>query len=334
MLWELPLIEVNEPLAYYLMLVAVAGTAVICFLGALRMLAPSLLSSEARSGAILYVSSYWNVPSADLVPPHLAPSDANSSEEGVGSLPGFCRRFGGGPCSVSPPAAAVSSNWDAAMSVSHVGKHPKVVSSEPLFGSPDPASVGEGHFRGIMLGALVRGSDGCAGIPIDEAGQTSNFDLHDDLVSDALIPLQQGGFRVIDQGLLFLFFPLQGGNHETNQGVEGGLPITFADVLMRGIDSELKDLFPLARRVTTQINSLLRAIDKSAHKDEALHGLASFPAANLSPRTLYSSLKGKKSMIKKCSSWQLSHYNPLLVNEKEVDNLVLRKTRASHKGKG
>ncbi|GMH22181.1 hypothetical protein Nepgr_024024 [Nepenthes gracilis] len=89
------------------------------------------------------------------------------------------------PASASPHAAAVSLNLDAAVNVSHVGKHPKVVSSEPLFGSPDPGSepgvstsVGEGHPKGILLGALVHGS-------MDVAG----------------------GFRVIDQGVV-CGFPL------------------------------------------------------------------------------------------------------------------------------
>ncbi|GMH31678.1 hypothetical protein Nepgr_033522 [Nepenthes gracilis] len=62
--------------------------------------------------------------------------------------------------------------------------------------------------------------------------------------------------------------------------------------------SKLKDFSPLARRVAARI----------------------------------STLKAKNSMIGKCSSWQLSHYNPLLINEKDVVKWVLRKTRASHKG--
>ncbi|GMH16181.1 hypothetical protein Nepgr_018022 [Nepenthes gracilis] len=89
------------------------------------------------------------------------------------------------PASVSPLAAAVSLNLDDAVSV--------------------------GHPRDILLGALVHSSNGCAGIPIDEAGQTSNFDLHDDLDTDALFPLQQGGYRVI------------------NQGAVGEFPLPFAD---------------------------------------------------------------------------------------------------------
>ncbi|GMH16962.1 hypothetical protein Nepgr_018803 [Nepenthes gracilis] len=71
------------------------------------------------------------------------------------------------PASVSPPAAAVSSKLDAAGSGSHVGKHPKGVVSMLVFGSPDPgaepgvpASVGEGHPRGFLLGALLHGSIG------------------------------------------------------------------------------------------------------------------------------------------------------------------------------
>ncbi|GMH22180.1 hypothetical protein Nepgr_024023 [Nepenthes gracilis] len=108
-----------------------------------------------------------------------------------------------------------------------------------------------------------------------------------------------------------------GGNHETNQGVEGGLPVSFADVLKSGIgnssaessrpppivspdpsilensmcdqhnlvvldsDRKLKDLSSLARGVAARINSLLRAVDKSADKDEALHGLAAFRLTTL-----------------------------------------------------
>ncbi|GMH10628.1 hypothetical protein Nepgr_012469 [Nepenthes gracilis] len=83
------------------------------------------------------------------------------------------------------------------------------------------------------------------------------------------------------------------------------------------------NLSPLARKVAAHIKTLLRAVDKFAHQDEALHGLTSSRADNLSPRTQDSSLKEKKSMIKKHNSWQLSHYNPLLINEKEVENWVL-----------
>ncbi|GMH25327.1 hypothetical protein Nepgr_027170 [Nepenthes gracilis] len=43
-------------------------------------------------------------------------------------------------------------------------------------------------------------------------------------------------------------------------------------------ESKLKFLSPLARRVAARINSLCRAVDKSAHKDVALHGLASSPS--------------------------------------------------------
>ncbi|GMH18488.1 hypothetical protein Nepgr_020329 [Nepenthes gracilis] len=56
-------------------------------------------------------------------------------------------------------------------------------------------------------------------------------------------------------------------------------------------DSKQIDLSPLARRVAARINSLRRAVDKFALNDEALHGRASFLAANLSPRTLDPSLK-------------------------------------------
>ncbi|GMH16988.1 hypothetical protein Nepgr_018829 [Nepenthes gracilis] len=54
MLWELPLIEVNELLVYYLNSEAAAGTAAIFFLGALWMLVPYLLRSEARCGAFFF----------------------------------------------------------------------------------------------------------------------------------------------------------------------------------------------------------------------------------------------------------------------------------------
>ncbi|GMH05986.1 hypothetical protein Nepgr_007826 [Nepenthes gracilis] len=56
-------------------------------------------------------------------------------------------------------------------------------------------------------------------------------------------------------------------------------------------ESKLKDFSPFARRVAARINFLLRAVDKSVHNDEALHGLASSPTDNLNPWSQVSSLK-------------------------------------------
>ncbi|GMH16960.1 hypothetical protein Nepgr_018801 [Nepenthes gracilis] len=86
------------------------------------------------------------------------------------------------PPSVSPPANSVSSNLDAAVSDSHVGKHPIGIASEPVFGSSDTGSepgvsafVGEGHPRGVLLGAVLRGFVGSR-IQIDDVGQAPSFD--------------------------------------------------------------------------------------------------------------------------------------------------------------
>ncbi|GMH10609.1 hypothetical protein Nepgr_012450 [Nepenthes gracilis] len=61
-----------------------------------------------------------------------------------------------------------------------IRNHPPA--SGPVFGSSDPgfeprvsASVGEGHPRGFLLGALLRGSIG-SGIQIDDGGQSPIFD--------------------------------------------------------------------------------------------------------------------------------------------------------------
>ncbi|GMH20911.1 hypothetical protein Nepgr_022753 [Nepenthes gracilis] len=142
---------------------------------------------------------------SDSVPPGMQTDEVVKESPSVDSSPShgepeqaIVEDLEEAPASRSPPAAVVSLNLDDAGCVvnSHVGKHPKVVSGESLSGWPDPgsepevsASVGEGRPRDILLGALVRGSNGCAGIPVDEAGQTSNFDLHDDLDPDVLFPL-------------------------------------------------------------------------------------------------------------------------------------------------
>ncbi|GMH31662.1 hypothetical protein Nepgr_033506 [Nepenthes gracilis] len=97
-------------------------------------------------------------------------------------------------------------------------------------------------------------------------------------------------------------------------------------------ESKLKNLSPLAREVAARIKALLRADDQSEHQDEALPGLASPQVDILSPRMQDSSLKVHNSIIKKPFFRQLCHYNPLLINEKEIENWVFRKTRASHKG--
>ncbi|GMH00952.1 hypothetical protein Nepgr_002791 [Nepenthes gracilis] len=123
---------------------------------------------------------------------------------------------------------------------------------------------------------LDRGSViGCAASPIDDAGVTSYPDQLDVVDPIPLLPLLQGGY------------------HETNQGLEGRLPGSFDDVMKHGFsnssskpsrpptivspdpsalensmceqqnlvvpdsDSKLKDLSPLARRVAARINSLL-----------------------------------------------------------------------------
>ncbi|GMH25360.1 hypothetical protein Nepgr_027203 [Nepenthes gracilis] len=242
-----------------------------------------------------------------------------------------------------PPPAAVSLNLDDAGSVvsSHVGKHPKVVSGEPLFGWLDPsseprvsASIGEGHSRDILMGELVHCSVGCAGIPTIEVGQTSNFDLLNELDPDALFPQQQGSYQEIYQGATgrlpipfadatesarpppFVFPGLsvlepscgdpKSNFCEQHQLVFLDLVKTIAPYALAHIDRaslpgdrKLKDLSPLARRVAAQINTLLRAPDKSVHKDEALHDIASFPATILSPRPLepLSFVSGKGEVV-------------------------------------
>ncbi|GMH19224.1 hypothetical protein Nepgr_021065 [Nepenthes gracilis] len=233
---------------------------------------------------------------------------------------------------------------------SQVSMHPNEASGEPLIGRTDPGSE-----PGVALMDYI---------PVYEAGMIFNFDHLDELDPDSLFPLQQGG------------------NQDINQGVVGGLPVSYADVLKRGIgnssadsarpppivspgplndlsvletscgdpnsniceqhqlvlpdsvkaialdalahtdlstppgevqgvealnfssisdgisedsqESKQKDLSPLARKVAARINTLLRAVDKSAHKDVALHDLAYYLANNLSPRTLDSSLKLKE----------------------------------------
>ncbi|GMH18540.1 hypothetical protein Nepgr_020381 [Nepenthes gracilis] len=158
------------------------------------------------------------------------------------------------------------------------------------------ASKVEGHPRKFQMGALVRGSDfGCADNLVDNARLFSNVDHLDEL------------------DLVLLFPLLQGGNLEINQGTIGGIPDSFADVLKSGTGFSLVESTqppPFVShshsnletpcgdpKVAARVITLRRAVDKAAHKDEALHGLASCPAAYLSRRTPDSSLKKKEQSL-------------------------------------
>ncbi|GMH14047.1 hypothetical protein Nepgr_015888 [Nepenthes gracilis] len=95
------------------------------------------------------------------------------------------------PAYVSPLASTVSLNMVDEVCDSPVGKHPTGVTSELVIGSPfDPGvsnSVGEGHPRGFLLEALLRGPVGSAStdtLAVSALGVRSSVDgstswLHD-----------------------------------------------------------------------------------------------------------------------------------------------------------
>ncbi|GMH29082.1 hypothetical protein Nepgr_030925 [Nepenthes gracilis] len=115
-----------------------------------------------------------------------------------------------------------------------------------------------------------------------------------------------------------------------NQGVVGMPPISYADLLKRGIgyhnvsprllndladlenscdgvpanlqESKLKNFSPLAREVAARINVLLRANDKSGHRDEALPGQASPQIDFPSPRVRAGFLQISLNIAGVCSN--------------------------------
>ncbi|GMH06057.1 hypothetical protein Nepgr_007897 [Nepenthes gracilis] len=225
-------------------------------------------------------------------------------------------------CPPPPPIVSLSVVDVGCVVSSQICKHPNVASGEPLIGRSDPGSV-----PGVAL-------LDCEDNLVDEAGLSSNVDHLDELDPVPLFSLLEGGNLEINQGTVggipeFFANVLKCGTGfspaESTQPppfVSPGLSILETPCvdpksnnfeqhqsIFPNSDNKLKDLSPLAHRVAARINTLHRAIDKAAHKDEALLGLASCLAAYLSPRTLDSSLKPTARdllLLNGIADWSLS----------------------------